>query len=137
MINVQRGNSMDVFFTSFTEGSIGDKASAIYYPTDQTLKEELCDKNYGSGLSQWFLMFVINSSRMQGYDAPERVMYKKKSKELDMRLKIDFESFKQGDEAVRRKLLYSCMLRSLDLMAQKNIPNFDALALEMAEQIEV
>ena len=100
---------MDVFFTSFAEGSMGDKASEIYYPMDQKLNQELSNKDYGSGLSQWFLMFVITSSRVPGHDAPERVMYKKKPKELDMRLKVDFDSFNEGDEAVRKKLLYRCM----------------------------
>lgn len=109
---------------------MGDKASAIYYPMDQKLKARLQDKHYGSGLSQWFLMFVINSPNVPGHDAPERVMYKKKSKELDMRLNVDFAAFKAGDEGTRRKLLYECMLRSLDLMAAKKIPDFDAAALK-------
>ena len=96
---------MDVFFTSFAEGSMGDKANKIYYPMGQKLKQELSNKDYGSGLSQWFLMFVINSSRVPGHDAPERVTYKKKSKELDMRLKVDFDSFREGDEVARKKTI--------------------------------
>ncbi len=94
---------MDFFFTSFAEGSLGDKANALYYPMSQTLKTRLHDRHYGDGLSVWFLMFVITSDRVPGHDAPERIMYKKKTKELDMRLKVDFEAFKNGDEEVSPK----------------------------------
>jgi hypothetical protein len=94
----------------------------------QLLKDQLGD--YGDGISQWFLMFVILKPGSQGSDAPERVMYKKKSKELDMRLNVDFAAFKSGSDQARQQLLYSCMLRSLDLMAEKKIPQFDAVALK-------
>lgn len=119
---------MDVFFTSYAEGSLGKKANGIYYPMAQLLKDRLSD--YGPGLSQWFLMYVILGPKSQGHDAPERVLYKKKSNELDMRLNVDFDAFKAGDEHMRRKLLYDCMLRSLDLMAEKKIPDFDTDALK-------
>ena len=56
---------MDVFFTSFTEGAIGDKASAIYYTIGQLLNKELSDKNYGNGLSEGFLMFVIKRPKVK------------------------------------------------------------------------
>lgn len=119
---------MDVFFTSYAEGSLGNKANAIYYPMAQLLKERLGD--YGTGLSTWFLMFVILGPKSQGAGGPERVLYKKKSNELDMRLNVDFERFKSGDEATRRAVLYECMLRSLDLMAGKKIADLDVAALK-------
>lgn len=121
---------MDVFFTSSSTGSLGQKAEDIYFPMEKVLNERLADKDYGSGLSSWFLLFVIFSPDTPGHDAPERVLYKKKSKDLDMRLNVDFAAFKAGDTEARRALLYACMLRSLDLMAEKKIPDFDAPALK-------
>ena len=99
---------MDVLFTSSTEESIGGKASATYYTMGQLLNKELSDKNYGNGLSEGFLMFVIKRPRNQGVNASERVMYKKKTKELDMRLEVDFESYKHGDKAIRKKYTTAC-----------------------------
>ncbi len=121
---------MDVFFTSTASGSLGKQASSIYMQMESRLKRALAQKNYGPGLPEWFLMFVILSPDTPGRGAPERVMFKKKTKELDLRLNVDFEAFKKGDEVERRELLYDCMLRSLDLMATKKIPDFDAVALK-------
>ena len=119
---------MDVFFTSVADGSLGSKANAIYYPMGLLLKERL--GNYGDGLGQWFLMFVILGPKSSGHDAPERVLWKKKARELDMRLRVDFEAFKRGSEAERRALLVACMRRSLDLMERKKIADLDTATLK-------
>jgi hypothetical protein len=121
---------MDVFFTTFAEGSLGEKAQEIYYPFSQRLKDHLKDRDYGPGLPQWFLMFVIIGPKTPGHDAPDRVLYKRKANELDMRLRLDFQAFKSGDRPQRQALLLDCMLRSLDLMAKKKVQNFDAAALK-------
>lgn len=121
---------MDIFFTSTATGSLGKKASEIYMQMEAYMKPVLADKDYGPGLPEWFLMFVILSPETPGRGAPERVLYKKKTKELDMRLNVDFDAFKSGDSDERQKLLYSCMLRSLELMAGKKIPDFNAAALK-------
>lgn len=122
---------MNVFFTNTATGSFGNKASAIYMPMEALIKAEICDKDYGVGLREWFLMFVLLSPNTPGHNAPERVMYKKNTKDLDQRLNVDFEAFKAGSTEVRQQLLYTCMLRSLDLMAEKKIPDFDAAALKV------
>lgn len=114
---------MDVFFTSTGQGSLGSKSMKIYYPMNETLSERLGD--YGDGLSQWFLMFMILDR-----ESPERIMWKKKSKELDLRLNVDFEAFNRGSTDVRRTLLVQTMRRSLDIIADKKIADFDIDALK-------
>ena len=119
---------MNVFFTCVGQGSLGSKADKIYYPIQQVLKSRLGD--YGDGLSQWFLLFSILGPGVPGHDAPERVLWKKKTRDLDMRLVVDFDMFKRGSEAERRNMLIACMRRSLELIEAKNIPNFNILALK-------
>ena len=41
-------------------------------------------------------------------------MYKKKTKELDMHLELDFECFKHGDEAARKKCYTTACLDHLN-----------------------
>lgn len=114
---------MEVFFTGYCEGSLGKKANAIYHPINEVLSKNIGD--YGEGLNLWFLMFVIVSSKIPGHDATERIMYKKKNRSTDMRLNVDYESFKAGSEAERKDLLIRSMLRSVELIGEKKIPNFD------------
>jgi hypothetical protein len=129
---------MNVFFTTVASGSLGTKADRIYFPINQILNTRLEDKRYGDGLPQWFLLFSILSPQAPGHDAPERVLWKKTKRELDMRLTVDCEAFKRGDEQERRNLLVACMRRSLDLMEGKKIPDFDVKALKRDfEQIVV
>jgi hypothetical protein len=59
---------VNVFFTGVAQGSLGDKANRVYYPMEGVLKEKL--GNYGDGLSQWFLLFVILGPGVPGHDAP-------------------------------------------------------------------
>lgn len=94
------------------------------------LETHLGKKDYGTGLLDWFLAFVILGPQTPGRGASERVLWKKKSRELDMRLNVEFEAFKRGSEVERRNLLVACMRRSLDLMESKKIPDFDVIALK-------
>lgn len=120
---------MNVFFTNTSSGSFGKKAAEIYMPIEAIIKSEFSERDYGAGLREWFLMFVLLSPETPGHGAPERVMYKKKAKDLDLRLNLDFEKFKTGDSESRRQLIVGCMLRSLDIMVDKKIPDFDAESL--------
>lgn len=110
---------MEFFFTSITSGSLGIHAEKIYLPIQEVLETRLGEKDYGTGMLDWFLAFVILAPQTPGRGASERVLWKKKSNELDMRLNVDFEAFKRGNEAERRNLLVACMRRSLELMEGK------------------
>ncbi len=103
---------MEVFFSSITSGSIGEKTGPIYFPMFETLKSLLLENDYGSGLDCWFLAFVIRGPKTPSHAAPERVLWKKKACELDRRLTVNFEAFKRGSEQMRRNLLMAYMRRS-------------------------
>lgn len=121
---------MKIFFTSYTTGKLGDKLGAIYMAMDEVLNERLSHKDYGPGLEQWFLMFIMVPSNFHGANDPERVLFKKKQKVFDLRLHLSNEAFRQADEAGRKALVVECIMRSLDLIEAKKIPDFDIQALK-------
>ncbi len=65
-----------------------------------------------------------------GHDAPERVRYEKGKKVFELRLHLSNEAFRQADEAGRRALVVECMMRSLDLIEAKKLPDFDIKSLK-------
>lgn len=120
---------MDIFFTSFTEGKVGNDIARIYMPMNTLLKQRLQDRDYGPGLRMWFLLFVIVSPGFPGADDKERVLYKKKDRSVDLRLFIDYAAYQAANAQGRQRLVCDCVLRSLVLIADKNIPDFDIAAL--------
>lgn len=121
---------MDIFFTSVSHGKLGRQLNEIYKPMNRVLMERLGSKDYGLGLTKWFLLFIMVPAGLPGHDDPERVRFEKKNKAVDMRLHISNEAFHRADEAGRRVLVVECMMRSLDLIEAKKVPDFDILALK-------
>ncbi|CAM3315674.1 Immunity protein 44 [Paracoccus aminovorans] len=121
---------MDIFFTSVGHGKLGRQLNEIYMPMNRVLKDRLGERDYGPGLKKWFLLFGMLPADFDGHDAPERVQFKRKEKVFDLRLHLSNEAFRQADEAGRKALVVDCMLRSLDLIEAKKIPDFDIQALK-------
>lgn len=121
---------MNIFFTSVSHGKLGRMLNEIYMPMNRVLTQRLGATDYGSGLVEWFLLFGMLPAGFDGHDAPERVLYKKKDRAFDLRLHISNEAFLQANEAGRRALVAECMMRSLDLIEAKKVPDFDIGALK-------
>lgn len=120
---------MDIFFTSFSQGKLGDEAATLYVPMNRTLTEQLGARDYGPGLQSWFLMFILIPPNFPGASDPERVLYRKKDRAFDLRLHMPFDAYKATDRAGRQALIYACIRRALELMAARNIPGFDSAGL--------
>ena len=109
--------------TTWADGSLAPKANSLYTPINRILNERL--GNYGEGLQDWLLMFIILHEKSLGHDGPERVLFKKKDKSIDLRLHLDHKAFKIGSDDERRALMIATILRSVDLIGDKKIPDFD------------
>lgn len=124
-------SEMDIFFTSVAHGKLGRQLNEIYMLMNRVLKERLGRKNYGPGLKKWFLLFGMLPADFDGHDSPERIRFEKKSRVFDLRLHLPNEAFRQADEAGRKALVVQCIMRSLDLIEAKKIPDFDIQALKV------
>lgn len=121
---------MDIFFTSVSHGKLGRLLNEIYMPLNRVLTQRLGPKDYGPGVIKWFLMFGMLPAGFDGYDAPERARYEKRNKVFELRLHLSNEAFRRADEAGRKVLVVDCMMRSLDLIEAKKLPDFDIKSLK-------
>ncbi|MDP8185340.1 Imm44 family immunity protein [Phocoenobacter skyensis] len=47
---------------------------------------------------------------------PERIRYYHKKRDMDFRLKIDYQKFENTDDLGRQRLIFEMLMRSLDLL---------------------
>jgi hypothetical protein len=55
----------------------------------------------------------------------EIIKYRKKKKDTDFHLKMDYVAFKNGDTQQRRNLIYDMLVRSLDILEEKGITDLE------------
>lgn len=121
---------MNICFTSVSHGKRGRQLNDIYMPMNRTLGQRRADRDYGPGLEKWFLLFIMLPPDVPGHDDPERIRFEKRNKAFDLRLHLSNDAFRKAAEAGRKALVAACMMRSLDLIAARNIPDFDIQALK-------
>lgn len=125
---------MRVFFTGIQAFGEGKDAPKYYVPMSSVLTDRLAERDYGSGLDNWFLLFVFQRDEKDYPRGTERMLYKRAKNELDLRLFADHESWrrarKNGDEQELRRLLYDVARRSFDIMRKKKIADFDIDSFE-------
>ncbi len=83
-------------------------------------------EEYGSGISTWDVVLVILESR----HPKEHTRVAKASRETDVRIVIDYSTFLCGSTQQREELLKEALLKSIQRLSQKRIPNFDFLKLQ-------
>lgn len=98
--------------------------SAATNHIENVVNERLAGKTYGNGVKEWaFIAILLPPDIRDQY--PERFKYHKSDKSVEFRLHLDWEAFKTGDEAAHRRLVSKALLRSLDLLDEKRVPDFD------------
>ncbi|WP_407304744.1 Imm44 family immunity protein [Acinetobacter sp.] len=117
-----------------TEEQIQNVFKARNYIMD-TLNQRLNDISYNIPLDSWDCIIII-----MGEDSfEERIYYSIKRKNMDFRLRIDPTSFKATDDLGRKKLIFSMLLRSLDLLKVKFgkiRPKLDSKVFEELERLK-
>jgi hypothetical protein len=103
-----------------------------FRPTRQRIESVLNlaieGKEYGSGMLAWDIIpMIFGEIGPSWYKEVER--YHKRDKSVEFRLKIGHDEFKFATQEVRCELVAKALLRSLDLMEEMNIPDFDLPAL--------
>lgn len=107
---------------------IGDTFREARNPVETIFSEALANKNYDINLDSWDCIAIIRDDE----DFKERIRYSPKNKNMDFRLRIDFEEFRSADNLGRQSLIYEMLERSLSLLKGKKgigkISEIDRLA---------
>lgn len=103
---------------------------------EKTINSKIENESYDIPLRQWNCILII-----MGEDSfDERIYYSPKRKNMDFRLRIDPTTFKATDDLGRKKLIFSMLLRSLDLLKvklEKVRPKLDSTVFDELEKLKI
>jgi hypothetical protein len=99
----------------------------------EKIEDFVKDKNYGSEVEELSVISIIvkfdEQMEKEGW-FKERVLFKKKKKETDIRLRIDYDKFVKGDENTKKLLLIDNVINSIRQLSKKAKTSFNAKQLE-------
>lgn len=135
---------MDIFLGSETYSTAGNLCSFIQRDISKTLKEKILMNNYGDEFVSIAIIPIIMPEKDHAF-YPERRLIKRKSKEADIRLYVNYDKFTQGifsfdDEEkvqrydhIRKLLLIKNIIDSI--MVVENRKKYDFHGIELIKDI--
>ncbi|MBN1795293.1 MAG: hypothetical protein JW804_01340, partial [Sedimentisphaerales bacterium] len=111
------------------EGDVYDDYDLTENTIENNIKNFINNKNYGTGIKLWSFLTILLEPNTDPY-YPEIKRYSRKNKQVEFRLKIDYKKFRDGNDKSRLKLLAESVLRSVKLMREMKIKDFDIDRLE-------
>ncbi|KAA0786723.1 dihydrolipoamide succinyltransferase [Bacillus wiedmannii] len=123
---------MRFFLSGELEGDIAEEFINIISEIGSEL-EGLNSNNYGSEVEEIAIIPIVAKITPEYEDAgffKERKLFKRKSKEADFRLRIDYETFLSADYATRKILIIRNVIRSIRILGERAKSDFNAIKLE-------
>ncbi|MGE6619605.1 Imm44 family immunity protein [Bacillus mycoides] len=123
---------MRFFLSGELEGDIAEEFINIISEISSDL-EKLNSNNYGSEVEEIAIIPIVVNITPEYEDAgfhKERKLFKRKSKEADFRLRIDYETFLLADDSGRKILIIKNIIQSIRILGKRAKSDFNALKLE-------
>ncbi|MGG0300768.1 Imm44 family immunity protein [Bacillus albus] len=123
---------MKLFFSGELEGDITEEFINIISEIGSEL-EGLNSNDYGSEVEEIAIIPIVAKITPEYEDAgffKERKLFKRKSKEADFRLRIDYETFLSADYAMRKILIIRNVIQSIRILGERAKSDFNAVKLE-------
>jgi len=114
---------MKIWLSSELEGdTVFDGFLKAGNHVEEVIQKVLEDKSYDIRLDSLDCIAIIrNDINQEGVVFDEVIRYSPKKKDMDFRLKIDYDKFKNGSDKDREILIYTMLLRSLNILKEKKI----------------
>lgn len=131
-MTIKRVSDYEVFFSGELEGDIAEEFINIISEIGSEL-EGLNSNDYGSEVEEIAIIPIVAKITPEYEDAgffKERKLFKRKSKEADFRLRIDYETFLSADYATRKILIIRNIIQSIRILGEKAKSDFNAIKLE-------
>ncbi|MGF9874125.1 Imm44 family immunity protein [Bacillus tropicus] len=122
----------EVFLSGELEGDIAEEFINIISEIGSEL-EGLNSNDYGSEVEEIAIIPIVAKITPEYEDEvffKERKLFKRKSKEADFRLRIDYETFLSADYATRKILIIRNVIRSIRILGERAKSDFNAIKLE-------
>ena len=127
---------MDFFMTYEIDSrynNFGDILRKIGNDIEVKIKNFLKEKNYGTEIQDLSIIPIIikfnEQMEKEGW-FKEKITYKKSKNQADIRLKINYDKFVNGDEITKKLLLIHIIIKSIRELSKKAKNNFKANELE-------
>ncbi|ANN35471.1 dihydrolipoamide succinyltransferase (plasmid) [Bacillus thuringiensis serovar coreanensis] len=123
---------MRFFLSGELEGDIAEDFINIISEISSEL-EKLNSNHYGSEVEEIAIIPIVAKITPEYEDAgffKERKLFKRKSKEADFRLRIDYETFLSADYSTRKMLIIRNVIQSIRVLGGKAKSDFNAIKLE-------
>jgi hypothetical protein len=115
---------MAVLWTSGeVQVDVADSFRLARKEVDTLVNETVKGVDYGDGLEEWALIFIIRAEDHSDYDEVKK--YRKKTREFEFRLKIPHGAFKIADATGQRRLIAESVRRSIAEMDKLRASNVD------------
>jgi len=83
---------------------------------EQMVNEKLLPNNYGTGISEWDIIFVITEE-----GGKESFKYRKKDRSTDSGMSLDHQLYLNSDSKTRKNLMLDALAGSLDKLGEMSI----------------
>jgi hypothetical protein len=123
---------MDIFMSGEIDAKISEEYSKISNEIEVKLKV-LQGKDYGYALKSIGIIPICVNLTKEIEEAgfyKERKLFKRKERDADYRLRIDYEKFQNGNDDVKRLLIVKNIIDSIKLLGTKIKDGFDSKKLE-------
>ncbi|QDZ77020.1 Imm44 family immunity protein [Bacillus cereus] len=123
---------MRFFLSGEIEGNINKEFSKLILEIGKEL-ENLENDTYGSEVEEIGIIPIIVKIIPEYEEAgffKERKLFKKKSKEADFRLRIDYETFLTADYNTKKMLIIKNIIQCIRILGMKAKLDFNAKKLE-------
>ena len=100
---------------------------------EKIIKDLIENRSYGGAVKNFSVIPIVikfdPKMEKEGW-FEDRVLFKKKSGEADIRLRVDYERFVKGDDEIKKKLLIENVIRSIRELGKKIKDGFDVVSFE-------
>jgi stress-induced morphogen len=110
---------MKLWISGEIEAAVGDAFRHAMNSVENTINATIESKNYNLPLDGWDCIAILRDDE----DFEEVTKYSQKKKDMDFRLKVDYQQFKAGPQLQREKLIYQMLERSLSILKDKGLPS--------------
>jgi hypothetical protein len=115
---------MKLWISGEVDSYVGDYFRHTLNEVEQVVNEKLLTNNYGTGISEWDVIFIITEE-----GGEESFKYKKKDRSTDIRMCLDHQLFLNSDIKTRKNLMLEALARSLDNLSEMAIGDVSWQAL--------
>jgi hypothetical protein len=108
---------MKLWISGEIEAAVGEEFRHARNSVEKSINEVIEGRSYDLAIDGWDCIAILRDDE----NFEEITKYSKKKRDMDFRLKVNFQQFKTGPQSLREKLIYEMLERSLTILKDKGL----------------